>query len=159
MKRRVILSPQAKNLASQEPLQHARDASAFPSMTRFFRLNRTLRPDANHRVTRPRSISGRSRFPVPTVTESMSLERRPALGTEDVAGPTRARQTAQRSSSVTPADEVTGQGPADSVLGHRFVTGRGAPGGPYRLIVLSARRIQGALPRTLDLSSPGCGHC
>src|SRR5918995_5814280 len=82
------------------------------------------------------------------------LERRPALGTEDVAWADARAADCTTLIIAHPRRRGDGPGPGRLCLGRRFVTGRGAPGGPYRLIVLSARRIQGALPRTLDLSCP-----
>src|SRR5215212_10749939 len=63
------------------------------------------------RTTRPCPAVSQSRF---TLAECQSVA--PHSGQKTSRGPTRARQTAQRSSSVTPRDEVTGHGPAVSVL-------------------------------------------
>src|SRR5215212_2549350 len=63
------------------------------------------------RTTRPCPAVSQSRF---TLAECQSVA--PHSGQKTSRGPTRARQTAQRSSSVTPFDEVTGHGPAVSVL-------------------------------------------
>src|SRR5215204_4653736 len=78
------------------------------------------------------------------------LECRPALGTEDVAG-TDAGAT-NRTALIIRHASRRGDRPWPSrlSLGDRIVGG-GAPRGPYRLIVLCQRRIQGALPRTCDV--------
>src|SRR5215217_5606589 len=79
------------------------------------------------------------------------LERRPALGTEDVAGTDMG--ATNRTALVVRHPRRRGDGPWPGRLGpgDRLVSGGVAPGGPDRLIVLRLRRIQGALPRALDL--------
>src|SRR3954466_14010928 len=81
------------------------------------------------------------------------LERRSALGTEDVAG-TDARAT-NRAALIIGHALRRGDRPRRSRLGpgHRVVAG-GAPGRPYRLIGLHLIRIQSPLPGTLDLVRP-----
>src|SRR5687768_8706094 len=82
------------------------------------------------------------------------LKRRPALGTEDVAGADPG--AADRTAVVVGHPRRRGDGPRRGRLrpGNRFVAGRGAPGGPDRLVVLSVRRVERALPRVLDLTRP-----
>src|SRR3954462_4128278 len=81
------------------------------------------------------------------------LERRSALGTEDVAG-TDARAT-HRAALIIGHALRRGDWPRRSRLGpgHRVVAS-GAPGRPYCLIVLRLGRIQGLLTGALDLVRP-----
>src|SRR5688572_450594 len=82
------------------------------------------------------------------------LKRRPALGTEDVTGAD-ARAT-DRAALIVRHPRRRGDGPRTGGLGldNCFVAGRGAPGGPHRLVVPRLWSIQGALPRIFDLTRP-----